>query len=134
MTSPEAFDLSATYVHLGLGSVVRELVGFSWTPEYLEGYEQSTESDGPEGRLVCITPQSDTWTAWERHPSGDELVVQLDGRSILIQDLPNGENRLELGPGQAAINPKGIWHTADVLEPGTTLFISPGPGTEHRPR
>jgi quercetin dioxygenase-like cupin family protein len=81
-----------------------------------------------------MSPQAETWTQWERHPAGDELVVQLAGRSILIQDLPGGENRLELGPGQAVINPKGVWHTADVVEPGTALFVTPGVGTEHRER
>lgn len=134
MSPPEKFDLSSTFVHLGLGSVARELPNFSWTPEYLESYERSTASDGPEGRLVTMSPQEATWTTWERHPAGDELVVQLDGRSILIQDLPGGEHRLELAAGEAVINPKGVWHTADVVEPGTALFITPGSGTEHRPR
>jgi mannose-6-phosphate isomerase-like protein (cupin superfamily) len=134
MTTPAAFDLSSTFVHLGLGSVARELPGFAWTAEYLEGYEQETAGDGPDGRLVVMSPQAETWTYWECHPAGDELVVQLDGRSILIQDLPDGHNRIELGPGQAVINPKGVWHTADVVVPGTALFVTPGRGTEHRPR
>lgn len=130
----EAFDLSSTFVHLGLGGVARELPEFSWTQGYLDGYTASTAADGPDGRLVAVTPQTETWSVWERHPAGDEVVVQLDGRSVLIQDLPGGEHRLELGPGQAAINPKGVWHTADVITPGTALFITPGAGTEHRPR
>jgi quercetin dioxygenase-like cupin family protein len=131
---PEKFELSSTFVHLGLGSIARELPDFAWTEEYLEGYERATAGDGPEGRLVTMSPQATTWTSWERHPAGDELVVQVDGRSILIQDLDDGEHRLELGPGEAVINPKGVWHTADVVEPGTALFITPGVGTEHRPR
>ncbi len=134
MTTPQVFDLSSTFVHLGLGSVARELPGFEWTEAYLSGYETATAGDGPDGRLVTMSPQAETWTQWERHPAGDELVVQLAGRSILIQDLPGGENRLELGPGQAVINPKGVWHTADVVEPGTALFVTPGVGTEHRER
>lgn len=40
----------------------------------------------------------------------------------------------QLHAGQAAINPRGVWHTADVHEPGSALFITPGRGTEHRPR
>ncbi len=134
MTAPEAFDLSSTFVHLGLGSVVRPLPDFAWTDEYLSAYEDETAGDGAEGRLVTMTPQKETWTAWERHPAGEELVVQLEGRSVLIQDLPDGEHRIELGPGRAAVNPKGVWHTADVLEPGKALFITAGRGTEHRPR
>lgn len=134
MTAPEAFDLSTTFVHLGLGSLVRPLPDFAWTDEYLSSYEEETAGDGAEGRLVTMTPQSETWGSWERHPAGEELVVQLEGRSILIQELPGGEHRIELGPGQAAVNPKGVWHTADVLVPGRALFITAGRGTEHRPR
>jgi hypothetical protein len=88
----------------------------------------------PRGPPRDDEPAGRDLAQWERHPAGDELVVQLDGRSILIQDLPDGENRLELGPGQAVINPKGVWHTADVIEPGTALFVTPGVGTEHRER
>ncbi|HXY42618.1 MAG TPA: cupin [Acidimicrobiales bacterium] len=134
MSSPEKFDLSSTFVHLGLGSSARPLSDFAWTQEYLEGYERATASDGAEGRLVVMSPQAATWTSWERHPAGDELVVQLDGRSTLIQELDSGEHRLELGPGEAVINPKAVWHTVDVLEPGHALFVTPGVGTEHRPR
>jgi mannose-6-phosphate isomerase-like protein (cupin superfamily) len=134
MATGNVFDLSRTFVHLGLGATATELPDFAWTREYLEGYERATASDGDEGRLVTMSSQHDTWTTWERHPAGAEVVVQLSGRAVLIQDLPDGENRLELGPGQAAINPKGVWHTADVLEPGEVLFITPGRGTEHRSR
>jgi hypothetical protein len=31
----EAFDLSTTYAHLGLGARVEPLPDFEWTPEYL---------------------------------------------------------------------------------------------------
>ena len=42
---------------------------------------------------------------------------------------------MALGPGPgASINPPGVWHTADVHEPGEALFITPGRGTEHEPR
>jgi mannose-6-phosphate isomerase-like protein (cupin superfamily) len=134
VATSEVFDLSRTFVHLGLGAKVIDLPDFAWTQEYLEGYERATSADGDEGRLVTMSPQKDTWTNWERHPAGEELVVQLSGRAVLIQELPDGEKRLELGPGQAAINPKGVWHTADVLEPGEALFITPGRGTVHRSR
>jgi uncharacterized cupin superfamily protein len=134
VTRRAAFDLSTTFVHLGLGATAVELPDFAWTQEYLERYEEMTASDGDEGRLVTFSPQEATWTTWERHPAGDELVVQISGRVILVQDLPDGESRLELGPGQAAINPKGVWHTADVVERGPALFVTPGRGTAHRPR
>ena len=44
------------------------------------------------------------------------------------------EVRIPMTGGQAVVNPKGVWHTADVQEPGRVLYIKPGLGTEHRPR
>ena len=37
-------------------------------------------------------------------------------------------------PGEYAINGPGVWHTADVDDEATALFITTGWGTEHRPR
>ena len=133
MTSP-AFDLSATYAHLGLGSTVTPLPGFEWSPDYLERYQRETESDGEEGRLVTLSASEKTWTTWERHPAGDELVLQLFGSATLIQEIDGRDHAIELRAGLAAINPRGVWHTVDVREPGQVVFITPGRGTEHRPR
>jgi hypothetical protein len=57
-------------------------------------------------------------------PDGAEGRLEIDGVS----------HRIELGPGEAAVNPRGAWHTADVIESGRVLFVTPGLGTEHRPR
>jgi mannose-6-phosphate isomerase-like protein (cupin superfamily) len=132
MTEP--FDLHTTYVHLGLGARVDTLPDFEWTQEYLESYGQRTASDGDEGRLVTLMRQDASWESWERHPAGDELVVLLSGRADLIQEI-DGEHRVvPLTPGTAVVNPPGVWHTADVHEPGEALFITAGRGTETRPR
>jgi uncharacterized cupin superfamily protein len=129
-----AFDLSSTYVHLGLGATAVPMPDFEWSAECLERYARTYASDGDEGRLVCTVPQEATWDTWERHPAGDELVVLLSGRVDVFQEV-DGEHRVvELRPGQALVNPAGVWHTADVHEPGEGLFITPGRGTEHRPR
>lgn len=132
--APRAFGLTSTFVHLGLGSLATPLPDFAWTPEYLEAYEERTAADGPEGRLVTVSSHSADWTSWERHPAGEELVAVLSGRVVVIQDLEGSENRVELGPLEGVINPRGVWHTADVLEPGEALYITPGRGTAHRPR
>lgn len=129
-----SFDLSRVYVHLGLGARAEALPDFSWSQDYLGRYEAEHEADGDEGRLVMIGPAEATWTSWERHPAGDELVVALSGHQTLIQEVAGRQRRTELRPGQAVINPRGVWHTADVHEPGSALFITPGRGTEHRPR
>jgi mannose-6-phosphate isomerase-like protein (cupin superfamily) len=128
------FELDRTFVHLGLGSTATPLPDFTWTAECLAAHDERFSADGDDGRIVCITAQSATWDTWERHPAGEELVVLLSGRVDVIQDLPEGPQTVELQPGQAMINPTGVWHTADVRESGAALFITPGRGTEHRPR
>jgi quercetin dioxygenase-like cupin family protein len=129
-----AFDLSKTHVHLGLGSRAVPVPDFEWTAEFLERYTTEHEHDGDEGRLVMISSSNESWTFWERHPAGDELVVVISGRMTLFQDIDSTDRRIALGPGEAAINPRGVWHTTDVHEPGKVLFVTPGRGTEHRPR
>ena len=131
--SDSNFDLHSTFIHLGLGSKATPLPDFSWSPEYLDAYSARFEDDGNEGRLVCMLPQEASWDSWERHPAGEEVVVVLSGRIDLIQEIDGDERVIPLGPGEAAINPAGIWHTARVHEPGEALFITPGRGTEGRP-
>lgn len=129
-----SFDLSQVYVHLGLGARAETLPDFTWSQDYLRRYEADHKTDGDEGRLVMIGREASTWTSWERHPAGDELVVAVSGHQTLIQEVDGEQRRIELQAGQAVINPRGVWHIADVHEPGSDLFITPGRGTEHRPR
>jgi mannose-6-phosphate isomerase-like protein (cupin superfamily) len=128
------FDLSSTFVHLGIGGVATELPDFQWTAAYLEDYVARFDADGDDGRLVTISPQHETWTTWERHPGGDEVVVCLSGRFDVVQELDDREVTIPLTPGTAMINPRGVWHRGVVHEPGDGLFITPGRGTEHKPR
>ena len=133
MSDPE-FDLSHTFVHLGLGLRAVPLPDFEWSAAGLARYDKTFADDGDEGRLVCIVAQDATWDTWERHPAVEELVVLLTGRVDVIQDL-DGEHRVvELRPGRALVNPRNVWHTATVHEPGDALFVTPGRGTEHRAR
>jgi mannose-6-phosphate isomerase-like protein (cupin superfamily) len=129
----DAFDLSEVFVHLGGGATATPLPDFTWSPDYLAGYQERFAKDGAEGRLVCVLPQDKTWDSWERHPDGEEVVVLLSGRVDLVQELDGDEHVVELHPGQAVINPAGVWHTARVHEPGVGLFITPGRGTEAKP-
>jgi quercetin dioxygenase-like cupin family protein len=127
------FDLSTTHVHLGLGATATPLPDFEWTAEYLDAYERRFAGDGDEGRLVTLTAQRETWTHWERHPAGEEVVVLLEGRVDLVQEVDGREVVVPMRAGQAAINPVGVWHRSVVHTPGSALFITPGRGTEHRP-
>jgi len=128
------FDLASTFVHLGRGTRAIPIPDFAFTPEFLDDYERRFADDGDEGRLVCLLPQAQTWDTWERHPAGEELVLLVSGRVDLVQELDDGPHTVALVPGQAAVNPQNVWHTATVHEPGVALFVTPGRGTEHRPR
>jgi len=130
----EPFDLTSTPIHLGLGATAVPLEDFSWSADRMAAYGEMAAGDGIEGRMVLLSDQSESWTSWERHPAGQEVVVILTGRADLIQEIDGEHRRIELTAGQAVINPPGVWHTADVHEPGQALFITPGAGTEHRPR
>jgi hypothetical protein len=135
-TEPDArdpFDLASTPIHLGLGSTAGPIRDFEWSAERLAAYGAETASDGDEGRIVTMGRQAASWDTWERHPAGEEVVLLLTGRVDLIQDLDGEHRRVALHLGQAVVNP-GVWHTSDVIEPGDALFITPGRGTEHRPR
>ncbi|MDY7105183.1 MAG: cupin domain-containing protein [Actinomycetota bacterium] len=133
-TTSGGFDLSTTAVHLSLGARAVPLEGFDFSPSYLEAYERRFESDGAEGRLVMQYASHADWDVWECHPAGDELVIVVSGRMVLHQELDGGVRSVPLGPGQAAVNPPGVWHTADVVEPASIITITSGRGTEHRPR
>ncbi len=75
------------------------------------------------------------WPTWEMHPHGDELVLCLSGTMTLHQEAPDGATAtVTLGPGEYAINPPGVWHTADIDGEATALFITAGEGTENRER
>jgi hypothetical protein len=51
-------------------------------------------------------------------PAGDEVVICPSGRMTVIQEIDGGHEPIGLGPCEAMINPSGVWHTADVHEPG----------------
>lgn len=84
--------------------------------------------------MVMVFEGSRSWDSWERHPAGDEVVICLSGRMTVIQEIDGGHEPIGLGPCEAMINPSGVWHTADVREPVRFMTITPGQGTEHRPR
>lgn len=121
-------------IHLGLGATAEvqpEYTGMEWYADYAA----RTEGDGREGRLVGIHRFTESWSSWEVHPNGAEVVLCVSGRMTLHQEAPGGGiTTVIIGPGDYAINPPGVWHTADIEDEATALFITPGLGTENRPR
>jgi uncharacterized cupin superfamily protein len=130
----DVFDLSKTYVHLGMGSTALPLPGFSWSRQNVMEYLRKFAAERDERRLMGIVPIAETWTHWECHTGGDEVVVLLSGRCDVIQEVGGQYRTIPLRPGQAMINPRGVWHTSDVHEPGETLFVAAGRLTRYRPR
>lgn len=132
MTGP--LRLAEHPIHLGLGGTAGSQPAFTGIDWY-EEYGRRTTADGTEGRLVSLYSFSAPWDAWERHPAGDEVVVCVSGEIRLVQEVDGGEPHVvTLQAGEYAINPPGVWHTADVVDQATCLFITAGFGTEHRPR
>lgn len=127
-------SLLTTPVHLGLGGKVLVQPEFSGMDWYTD-YGARVAADGAEGRLVAMGRWTENWGGWEMHPAGDELVVCIEGSMTVHQEQPDGSLvSVTLGPGDYAINPPGIWHTADVTGSATALFVTSGLGTQNRPR
>jgi quercetin dioxygenase-like cupin family protein len=129
-----AVDLTTTPIHLGRGSRARPVAGFAWDPDVLAAYGAAVADDGVEGRMVMMFVTGDDGGHWERHPAGDEVVVCLAGRVTVTRDTAGADDRVELAPGEATVNPRGVWHTVEADRSARFLTITPGVGTEHRPR
>lgn len=129
-------SLFEQFAHLGRGSTATVQPPFAGM-EWYRAYGERHDADGPEGRLVSMYSFDQSWTSWEMHPAGAEMVICTAGAIRLIQEHPDGRTEQHLlGIGDYAINPPGVWHTADVDlgESATAVFITAGLGTEHRPR
>ncbi|MEO1081146.1 MAG: cupin [Pseudomonadota bacterium] len=122
-------------IHLGRGATAEVEPLFTGELAWYEGYSARHEADGAEGRLVSMHTFSSSWDMWEMHPRGAEVVLCTAGTISLLQESDDGSlTTVRLEAGEYAINPPGIWHTADVDTQATVLFITAGLGTEHRPR
>ena len=85
--------------------------------------------------LVTSMSFDASWTSWEVHPNGDEIVILMSGAMDFVLDTPDGEEICSVrDPGEYIFVTRGTWHTANVVQPSTMLFITAGEGTHHRPR
>lgn len=122
-------------VHLGRGGAALTLPEFTGDMDWYADYAAAHADDGADGRLVTLHSFAQSWDSWEMHPAGGEVVVCVAGRITLHQESADGAvATVTLDAGDYAINPPGVWHTADVDAPATALFITAGEGTEHRSR
>ena len=128
-TSPFRFDDAILHLGPTSATVVRE---FTWDQigDYAahfaaDGAQAPPGDDGPSDREL------DELGAAPRR-RGARAPADRSGRPH--PGRRRQEHRIELHAGDGVLNPPGVWHTADVHEPGDALFITPGAGTEHRPR
>jgi mannose-6-phosphate isomerase-like protein (cupin superfamily) len=128
-------NLNANPIHLGLGATAWMQPEFTGDMAWYEEYSKRNAIDGDEGRLVSLHRFDESWTSWEMHPAGSEVVICTQGTITLIQQFPDDTLKsIILNADEYAINPLGVWHTADVVAPATALFITAGAGTQHRAR
>lgn len=128
-------DIGKHPIHLGLGATAEIEPEFTGDMQWYGDYMARHASDGAEARMVVMHSFSEPWAMWEMHPEGSEVVLCVAGTITLHQELPDGGTAaVRLAPGQYAINAPGVWHTADVDDTATALFITAGKGTQHRPR
>lgn len=127
--------LATNLIHLGR-SATAEVESAITGAQWYAGYTERHTDDRDEARLVF---QSAFWNCdmGEMHPRGSEIVLCIGGAMTPLRQLPDGRiERIGLAPGEYAINPPGIWHSADVngADGAEAIFITAGAGTEHRPR
>ena len=125
-------------IHLGRGVTAEPQPEFPPDDRAMQwyiDYSRRCEADGSEGRLVSMFSFTEDWPSWEMHPQGAEVVLCTSGSMTLHQEHPDGRGEsVTLHPGEYAINPPGVWHTADIESEATGVFITAGAGTQHRPR
>jgi mannose-6-phosphate isomerase-like protein (cupin superfamily) len=121
-----AFDPRKTYLHLlgdGTGTPIE--VG----PDFWRTTIQTIKG----GWLVTLGHAEKDWPHWEMHPRGEELIFLLSGAIELVVQDDDGEHVVPLAAGQLYLMRRGVWHRARVKEPASTLFVTAGDGTQHRP-
>jgi mannose-6-phosphate isomerase-like protein (cupin superfamily) len=68
---------------------------------------------------------------WERHGSGEEIVLVIDGRTTIFFLTGEGEASADLGAGEMVVVPQGTWHRFETPDGVRLLSVTPQP-TDHR--
>jgi uncharacterized cupin superfamily protein len=132
-TDSTTYNLVTTPLHLGDTSVL-PIDDFKFDGPSFMAYTEKHCSQGSPNRLMFIEESPVNWGAWECHQEGDEVVVVLEGEGVFFQERDNAVIEIPFKAGDVVLNPKGIWHTADVTVPMKAMYLTPCPGTEHRVR
>jgi len=120
--SSKAIDLQACVIGLYRDGKASLVSSHSGPPPEIDGYSIGAPfmtHEPPHGG--------------EMHPDGDEVLVLLSGSVTILLEDRDPPREVQLAPGQAFIVPGGIWHRVVLSEPSQLLYITPGPGSQHRP-
>jgi mannose-6-phosphate isomerase-like protein (cupin superfamily) len=130
MATPGPFNLATTYLRLRADNTAEPLpVDDKFWPQLMSG----ALGDFHRESLVTMNSFDATWTSWEMHPNGDELVCLISGRVSMVLDIDGRETIAELeAPGDYVLVPRGTWHTARTRDKCAMFFVTPGEGTQHR--
>lgn len=124
----DAFNPTTTFIHLEPDGRAEPIpVTQQFWDDLISGRRAA------DGWLVTRMRSLKDWTQWEMHPAGEEVVLLTDGIVDIVLEWQSSEEAVRLTPDQPMlIVPRGIWHTARVIEPATLSFITFGKDTQHR--
>ncbi len=98
-------------------------------PDVYQRLEQSY-GDFKSHSLIAAHRFTEDWPTWEIHPKGDEMVILLSGSARFLLKTETGEQSHQLArAGEFLIVPRNTWHTAQIGEACSLLFVTPGEGT-----
>jgi mannose-6-phosphate isomerase-like protein (cupin superfamily) len=115
--------------------LTREVVGLDGSNRLARLVEQT---GGPPQRIDGFTIGAPWITGdaphdGEMHPDGDELLYLISGAVTVTLELTDGDRLVDLGPGDAVVVPRGVWHRITMREPGQLIHVTPGPNGDSRP-
>jgi mannose-6-phosphate isomerase-like protein (cupin superfamily) len=64
---------------------------------------------------------------WERHESGDELVLVLEGTTTVVLLSAGAERHVQLGAGELVVVPEGVWHRFESSKSLKVMSVTPAP-------
>lgn len=115
-------------------SIDQALAGLSFLPD------RSPTTDGEEDYFARLTGYRDgsmfvAWYAgnseWERHSTGDEIVLCLEGATTLVVLDQGVETPHRLEKSEFLIVPRGRWHRFETPDGVKVMSVTPEP-TDHQ--
>ena len=64
---------------------------------------------------------------WERHESGDEVVLVLEGTTTVVLLSAGAEQQIQLAAGELVVVPKGMWHRFESSKSLKVMSVTPAP-------